>query len=165
MAPDRDKSGRPVVVVTGMGIVTSLGAGKTDNWDKLTSGKSGIRAIRRFSTEGLKTRIAPALVPDGAAVISGASGAAPATAAERQFLATHPDLPVRATATLIGHGIEAQMVMNVALAAMAVNRGTLFPPCGSASFEQPMERPLKQVVVTGVGHWRGEGLALVEAVD
>src|SRR5215475_3313627 len=58
MASDRDKSGRPVVVVTGMGIVTSLGAGKTDNWDKLTSGKSGIRAIKRFSTEGLKTRIA-----------------------------------------------------------------------------------------------------------
>jgi len=72
---------------------------------------------------------------------------------------------VRATATLIGHGIETQMVMNVALAAMAVNRGRLFPPCGGASFERPMEGPLKQVVVTGVGHWRGEGLALVEAVD
>jgi len=113
----------------------------------------------------LWTRIAPALTLDGAAVISGASGAAQATAAERQFLSQHPELPVRATATLIGHGIEPQMVMNVALAAMAVNRGTLFPPCGGASFEQPMERPLKQVVVTGVGHWRGEGLALVEAVD
>ena len=72
---------------------------------------------------------------------------------------------MRATATLIGHGIETQMVMNVALAAMAVNRGRLFPPCGGASFERPMEGPLKQVVVTGVGHWRGEGLALVEAVD
>jgi 3-oxoacyl-[acyl-carrier-protein] synthase II len=58
MASYRDKSGRPVVVVTGMGIVTSLGAGKTDNWDKLTAGESGIRAIKRFSTEGLRTRIA-----------------------------------------------------------------------------------------------------------
>src|ERR1700694_4723399 len=58
MASYRDKSGRPVVVVTGMGVVTSLGAGKTDNWDKLTAGQSGIRAITRFSTEGLKTRIA-----------------------------------------------------------------------------------------------------------
>ncbi len=111
------------------------------------------------------TRVAPALAADGAAVISGASGAAPATAAERRFLESHPDLPVRGTATLIGHGIETQMVMNAALAAMAVNRGKLFPPCGGASFEQPMERPLRQVVVTGVGHWRGEGLALVEAVD
>ncbi|HEY4920838.1 MAG TPA: beta-ketoacyl-ACP synthase [Xanthobacteraceae bacterium] len=58
MASDRDKSGRPVVVVTGMGVVTSLGAGKADNWGKLTAGQSGIRAIKRFSTEGLKTRIA-----------------------------------------------------------------------------------------------------------
>jgi len=58
MASYRDKSGRPVVVVTGMGIVTSLGAGKTENWDKLTAGESGIRAIKRFSTEGLRTRIA-----------------------------------------------------------------------------------------------------------
>ncbi|MBV8513273.1 MAG: beta-ketoacyl-ACP synthase, partial [Xanthobacteraceae bacterium] len=53
-----DAAGRPVVVVTGMGVVTSLGAGKTDNWDKLTAGKSGIRAITRFSTENFKTRVA-----------------------------------------------------------------------------------------------------------
>jgi 3-oxoacyl-[acyl-carrier-protein] synthase II len=58
MASFRDKAGRPVVVVTGMGVVTSLGAGKTDNWNKLTAGESGIRAIKRFSTEGLRTRIA-----------------------------------------------------------------------------------------------------------
>jgi 3-oxoacyl-[acyl-carrier-protein] synthase II len=54
----QDQAGRPVVVVTGYGVVTSLGAGKDDNWRKLTAGESGIRAISRFSTEGLKTRIA-----------------------------------------------------------------------------------------------------------
>ncbi len=54
----RDKAGRPVVVVTGMGVVTSLGVGKTDNWAKLTAGESGIREISRFSTEGLRTRVA-----------------------------------------------------------------------------------------------------------
>ena len=53
-----DKFGRPVVVVTGMGVVTSLGAGKTDNWAKLTAGESGIRTITRFPTEGLKTTMA-----------------------------------------------------------------------------------------------------------
>ncbi|MEN3379845.1 MAG: 3-oxoacyl-[acyl-carrier-protein] synthase [Hyphomicrobiales bacterium] len=58
MTSTRDQAGRPVVVVTGMGVVTSLGAGKTDNWAKLTAGESGIRAIKRFSTEGIKTRIA-----------------------------------------------------------------------------------------------------------
>jgi len=53
----RDKKGRPVVVVTGAGIVTSLGAGKTENWAKLVAGQSGIHAITRFPTEHLKTRI------------------------------------------------------------------------------------------------------------
>jgi 3-oxoacyl-[acyl-carrier-protein] synthase II len=54
----RDKHGRPVVVVTGMGIITSLGAGKADNWAKLTAGESGIRRITRFPNHGLKTTIA-----------------------------------------------------------------------------------------------------------
>ena len=58
MASTKDKTGRPIVVVTGLGVVTSLGAGKTDNWAKLTAGESGIRAITRFPTDGLKTRIA-----------------------------------------------------------------------------------------------------------
>jgi 3-oxoacyl-[acyl-carrier-protein] synthase II len=54
----RDSAGRPVVVVTGMGVVTSLGVGKTDNWSKLTAGQSGIKNITRFPTDGLKTRFA-----------------------------------------------------------------------------------------------------------
>jgi 3-oxoacyl-[acyl-carrier-protein] synthase II len=58
MAPIKDKLGRPVVVVTGLGVITSLGAGKTDNWAKLTAGESGIRAITRFPTDGMKTKIA-----------------------------------------------------------------------------------------------------------
>lgn len=58
MAAGKDKMGRPVVVVTGLGVVTSLGAGKSDNWTKLTGGESGIKAITRFSTDALKTRIA-----------------------------------------------------------------------------------------------------------
>ncbi len=58
MASTHDKQGRPIVVVTGMGVITSLGAGKTDNWASLTAGRSGIRRIRRFSNDGLKTTIA-----------------------------------------------------------------------------------------------------------
>ncbi|MGJ4950137.1 beta-ketoacyl-ACP synthase [Bradyrhizobium sp. HKCCYLS20291] len=54
----RDKFGRPIVVVTGMGIVTSLGAGKSDNWSKLVAGESGIRTITRFPIDGLKTTMA-----------------------------------------------------------------------------------------------------------
>jgi len=58
MAAMRDKAGRPIVAVTGMGVVTSLGAGKADNWTKLIAGTSGIRAITRFRTDGLRTRVA-----------------------------------------------------------------------------------------------------------
>ena len=58
MSAPRDKFGRPIVVVTGMGVVTSLGAGKTDNWTKLTAGESGIRTVTRFPIDGLKTTMA-----------------------------------------------------------------------------------------------------------
>jgi 3-oxoacyl-[acyl-carrier-protein] synthase II len=58
MAATRDKFGRPIIVVTGMGVVTSLGSGKADNWKKLTAGESGIRTITRFPTDGLKTTMA-----------------------------------------------------------------------------------------------------------
>jgi 3-oxoacyl-[acyl-carrier-protein] synthase II len=58
MAPWRDKAGRPVVVVTGSGLVTALGTGKIDNWKRLTMGESGIRTITRFATDCFKTKIA-----------------------------------------------------------------------------------------------------------
>ena len=55
--------------------------------------------------------------------------------------------------------------MNIALATVALGHGKLFPPCDSTGLEQPMDGNLTQVLVTGVGHWRGEGLALVERID
>ncbi|HEY5125973.1 MAG TPA: beta-ketoacyl-ACP synthase [Bradyrhizobium sp.] len=58
MTAPRDKFGRPIVVVTGMGVVTSLGASKTDNWKKLTAGESGIRTVTRFPIDGLKSTMA-----------------------------------------------------------------------------------------------------------
>ncbi len=57
-AAKRDKLGRPVIAVTGMGVVTSLGVGKTDNWAKLAAGVSGIRRISRFPLDSLRTTIA-----------------------------------------------------------------------------------------------------------
>jgi len=99
-----------------------------------------------------------------AAVLSGATGIAPATAEERDFLTAHGDLAVRATGSYLGHGLEPQFPMNVALAAVTVGHGSLFPPCDSTGLERPMSGDLSQVLVTGVGHWRGEALALVEKV-
>ena len=53
-----DAHGRPLVAVTGMGVVTSLGQGKAQNWAKLTAGQSGIHRITRFPVTGLRTTIA-----------------------------------------------------------------------------------------------------------
>ena len=103
--------------------------------------------------------------PGHAAVLSGATGAEPATAEERAFLEAHGDLPVRATGSYIGHGLEPQFVMNIALAALALDHASLFPPCDSSGLERPMSGDLQQILVTSVGHWRGEGLALVERAD
>ncbi|QIA23138.1 beta-ketoacyl-ACP synthase [Mesorhizobium sp. AA22] len=57
MANLNDHMGRPIVAVTGIGVVTSLGVGKADNWAALTAGKSGIHPITRFPVEHLNTRI------------------------------------------------------------------------------------------------------------
>ena len=54
----RDHLDRPLVAVTGIGAVTSLGLGLDDNWRKLLAGESGIRRIARFPTDHLKTTIA-----------------------------------------------------------------------------------------------------------
>ena len=53
-----DHLGRPIVVVTGVGVVSSLGRGKKENWANLSAGKSGIHRISRFPIEGLKTTVA-----------------------------------------------------------------------------------------------------------
>jgi len=57
MAKTTDHLGRPFVAVTGIGVVTSLGVGKEDNWAALTSGKSGIHRITRFPVDHLNTQI------------------------------------------------------------------------------------------------------------
>jgi 3-oxoacyl-[acyl-carrier-protein] synthase II len=100
------------------------------------------------------------LDPKGAAVISGASGAAAPTAEEGAFLADL-GLPVRAAATALGHSLEPSFPANLALAAIAVQRGSLFPPLEVA--EQAMTAPLTQALVTSWGQWRGESRALVTA--
>ncbi|MEO3385634.1 beta-ketoacyl-ACP synthase [Mesorhizobium sp. CAU 1741] len=58
MATTTDHLGRPIVVVTGVGVVTSLGRGVSENWAALTAGKSGIHPITRFPTDHLNTTIA-----------------------------------------------------------------------------------------------------------
>ena len=51
-----EKTGKPVAV-TGIGIITSLGAGKAENWRRLSAGESGIHRLTRFPIEGMRTTI------------------------------------------------------------------------------------------------------------
>jgi 3-oxoacyl-[acyl-carrier-protein] synthase II len=94
--------------------------------------------------------------------MSGATGVPAITAEERQFLEQHGDLAVRAAGSYLGHGMEPTFPLNIALAAIALGRGNLFPSNDSTGLERPMDGELSQVLVTSVGHWRGEGLALLE---
>lgn len=51
------------VVVTGMGMLTPLGADVASSWQGLVAGKSGIRSIEHFDTSAFSTRFA-GMVPD-----------------------------------------------------------------------------------------------------
>lgn len=57
MSSNTDHLGRPIVAITGIGLVTSLGQGIKDNWAALTAGRSGIHPITRFPTDHLSTTI------------------------------------------------------------------------------------------------------------
>jgi len=107
--------------------------------------------------------VKPRLRDGEAAVISSATGAVPATTAEKAALEKFGKVPVRATGSVVGHGVEASFPLNVGLAALAVSRGALWPALDSTGFELPFSGSLRQAVVTGISAWRGEGLALVEA--
>jgi 3-oxoacyl-[acyl-carrier-protein] synthase II len=109
-------------------------------------------------------QLAPQRAAARLAVISGATGTEAGTREEREWLKTIPGLPVRATGSKLGHGFEPQFAMNIAIATLVLGRGKLYPPFDSSGVEQPHEGALDQVAVTSVGHWRGEGIALVEAV-
>jgi 3-oxoacyl-[acyl-carrier-protein] synthase II len=107
----------------------------------------------------------PSLAPGRFAILSGATGVEPATTEEREFLSRRAGVPVCETGTFLGHGMEAQFPMNVALAALAVQQGRVHAPTRGGVAAPSQNDALTQIVVTAVGHWRGEGMALVEAVE
>ena len=54
--------------------------------------------------------------------------------------------------------------LGLALAALSLSRGALFRANDPTGLEVEMSSPPSQIVVIGAGHWRGEGMALVEAI-
>jgi 3-oxoacyl-[acyl-carrier-protein] synthase II len=97
-------------------------------------------------------------------IISGASGVAPITDEERAALRQFASLPVRTPGSLTGHGMEASFPFNIALATLALQHGTFYPPFPGDALDPSPLPPLGRVVVTSVGHWRGESLAILESI-
>jgi 3-oxoacyl-[acyl-carrier-protein] synthase II len=102
------------------------------------------------------------------ALLSGTSGFWPALSEEKSFfemLEKEERAPVvRAYGSLFGHMVEAQFPLGIALAAMMLSRGVFIPPLDDSGMERAFEGSPEQIFVTGVGSWRGEGLALLKAV-
>jgi len=86
-------------------------------------------------------------IASGALAVSAATGVAGITAEEASAIATLPQVKSVATCDLVGHAVEAAFPVSVALAAAAIANGQA-----------------TEAIVTGAGHWRGEGAArLVKA--
>ncbi|ALN73863.1 beta-ketoacyl-ACP synthase [Aureimonas sp. AU20] len=97
-------------------------------------------------------------------VLSGATGLDGVTEAETELLREHyPHAAHRAYGTAIGHGFEAHFPAGVALAAALLAARKLPSPAAGGE-ERPAEFEPKRALVTGVGHVRGEGVCLMEAV-
>jgi 3-oxoacyl-[acyl-carrier-protein] synthase II len=119
---------------------------------------AGTAARRRGADTALAAaqRVAAPLLPrlePGYAVVSGATGDAATWDAEQALLGWLRDVapaqgPVRHTAELIGHAVEAAFPANIGLAALLVASGHA-----------------RQALVTGFGLWRGETVALLEPID
>jgi 3-oxoacyl-[acyl-carrier-protein] synthase II len=104
------------------------------------------------------------LSSDSGYLISGSTGVEAVTSEEKAFLQKHPGYKVRSTGTIFGHTLETQFPLGLALAALSISRGAMFPPNDPTGFEVENAGAPNQIVVEGAGHWQGEGLALVEAV-
>lgn len=104
------------------------------------------------------------------AILSGASGVEPATSEERRFLedligALGDDCAMRAYGSVLGHGIEAHFITGVALAALALSKQSFYPPCDEAGGTAGSGADCRQVLVTSFGHYCGEALGIVEAIE
>jgi len=90
--------------------------------------------------------------PAAPRVLSGATGVEPATSEELALADKLGGAPAWIYGDAIGHGVEAHFPAGVALAAIALDARAKTGAKGAP------------IVVTGTGHWRGEGLAIIESI-
>lgn len=116
--------------------------------------------IRRDAADLAKTVHELVLAANGGAepgyVVSGASGAHEATAAEKAAL-EGISAAYRGVASLTGHLREAQFPLALALAAISVWKGEAFAPTGPS--EKAIDGAVSEAIVTTIGATRAEGAA------
>jgi 3-oxoacyl-[acyl-carrier-protein] synthase II len=112
-------------------------------------------------------RVSAKSLPGPLPIFSGASGVEPVTSEEIAFfdyLTTRAIEPVvRGYGSEVGHGVEAHFPAGIALAALALRYGRLPDAHNGSAIERPSPGTIERALLTCVGHWRGEGLALIEA--
>ncbi|MCO5069646.1 MAG: beta-ketoacyl-ACP synthase [Rhizobiaceae bacterium] len=96
-------------------------------------------------------------------VISAASGTPQSIETERAAIASHPASRVRAMSTAVGHLQEAQFPFAVALAALAVAKGSAYPPLDDS--EPAITGTTDEAMAIIAGHITGEGVATVKVFD
>lgn len=106
-----------------------------------------------------------AVSENATAIYTAATGAADATAEEAAFLSAQGVIPVRAVGSSFGHLCEAQFPLALALGSLSLSRGALIPPNDTSGRETEVDVMPANIVAVGVGHWRGEGMALLGAVS
>ena len=72
------------------------------------------------------------------------------------------DVAIRSYTTMIGNPIEANFPFGVALGAAALKNKSFYPSFEEA--EKPVKVPPTTVVVSTVGHYLGEGMAVLEQI-
>src|ERR1041385_670406 len=89
------------------------------------------------------------LSSDSGYLISGSTGVEAVTSEEKGFLQKHPGYAVRSTGTIFGHTLETQFPLGLALAALSISRGAMFPPNDPTGFEVENAGAPNQIVVEG----------------
>jgi 3-oxoacyl-[acyl-carrier-protein] synthase II len=111
----------------------------------------------------------PHLAGKAVSVLSGATGVRDLTREERDFLSALREAgeidAIRAPASILGAAIEASFPALVALGALALRQKGFYRPYDTSGVETPARDVPESLILTAWGHWRGEGLALLERAE
>ena len=121
------------------------------------------------SAKKLFDRLDGGLSPGPLAVLSGSCGTEPAAGEELAFLQgldeSRYQTSIRTYASVLGHSLEAHFPAGLTLAALALSNGAFYRPFDASGVETGGADAVERILVTGWGHWRGEGLGLIEVAD